>query len=136
MFVATPFGKMNAECVKKVAFFYNNYGADTPATAKELGVSPAFMTSLVDRGYARVVGKKDTGFYPVGDGLYRKSEANLYVLTSPVAVLWKRYENSVVSLAMGDKYRAQKALKQAEYLFDEGQRKLDSIKGVDFPYFI
>ena len=132
MFVATPFGKMDVECAKKVAIFYNNYGSGNPATAKDLDVSPAFMTSLVNRGYAKVVGKKETGFYPVGNGLYRKNEVNLYVLTTTAAMLWKEYENSVASLAMNDKQRAQECIEQAQYLLAEAQSKLDSVKGIRF----
>lgn len=126
-YVETPFGKMNFEDVKKVAIYFNEHGASMPTTCADIGVSAPFMSSLVNRGYVRVVGKKDNGFYPVGDGLYRKNTVNLYVLTITANVFWQEYEKSVEKLALSSKSKAQEHIATAQALLNDAQHKLDSI---------
>ncbi len=128
--VLSPLGKMNIESATKVVDFYSSHTCDTPATAAELGVSGAFMTSLIQRGYAKVVGKRDCGFYPVGNGLYRKSECNEYVLVVPVAMFWHDYAKSIEIVTNELKRDATDAIARAQNKLSEAKRLLETVDSI------
>ena len=85
------FGKKNFETVKKVAQHFCNVGANCPSSAADMDVSGSSMMSLVHLGVAKVVGKKEC-FVCVNESeqLYRRYEANLYVLTITASDFWER----------------------------------------------
>ena len=120
--VSTPLANMNMESAMKVA----NYFAQDPfakATAAELDVSGAFMTSLVRRGYVNVVGERDCGFRYVGDGLYRKNMAHEYSLKVSATEFWNDFVLSINNKANCQKNRA-------IYDIEVAQRKLDEVKNL------
>lgn len=120
--VSTPLANMNVESAMKVA----NYFAQNPyakATAAELDVSGAFMTSLVRRGYVNVVGERDCGFRCVGDGLYRKNLAHEYSLRITAEEFWSDFV-----LSTNDK--ANRLKHSATYDIEVAQRKLDKAKAL------
>ena len=127
--VLSPLGKMDFESVKKVAEFYLTHPF---ATAAELGVSGAFMSSLVKRGYAKVVGKREGDFFPVGNGLYRKSEVNEYVLTVSVSEFWSDFVLSAKDVAYNAKYNATKHIEYAQSKLSEAKTLLDNVNGINF----
>lgn len=128
--IMSPLGKMNLESAARVADFYNSHTCGTPATATELGVSGAFMKSLVQRGYAKVVGKREGDFYPVGNGLYRKSECNEYVLTTTAAMFWHDYTKSIEGIANGLKRDATDAIDCAQRKLAEAKCMLERVGAI------
>ena len=120
--VMAPQADMNTESAIKVATYFaqNPYAK---ATAAELDVSGAFMTSLVRRGYVNVVGERDCGFRYVGDGLYRKNMAHEYSLRVTAEEFWNDFTLSTSNKA--------KDLKDsATYDIEVAQRKLDEAKNL------
>ena len=118
------FGKKNFESVKKVAEHFNNVGACTSSSADDIGVSGSFMMSLVRMGAARIDGKKE-GFVCIGSDhrgdLYRRYEANLYVLTITPSDFWKRYVQGVEQVCQ---YKKQ----NAEYFVSAAKQKLSEVE--------
>lgn len=102
------FGKKNFETVKKVAQHFNNVGANTPSSAADMDVSGSSMMSLVHLGVAKVAGKKEC-FVCVDERqqLYRRYEANLYVLTITASDFWKRYVQGVERVCNENKQQAE-----------------------------
>ena len=102
------FGKKNFEVVKKVAQHFCNVGANTPSLATDMDVSGSSMMSLVHLGVAKVVGKKEC-FVCVDERqqLYRRYEANLYVLTITASEFWKRYVQGVERVCNENKQQAE-----------------------------
>jgi hypothetical protein len=90
------FGKKNFETVRKVAQHFTKVGGNTPSTAAEMDVSGSSMMSLVNMRVARIVGKKEC-FVCVDEHqqLYRRYEANLYVLTITPKEFWEKYVQGV-----------------------------------------
>ena len=129
--VSTPLADMNVESAIKVA----NYFAQNPyarATAAELDVSGAFMTSLVRRGYVNVVGERDCGFRYVGDGLYRKNMAHEYSLRVTAEQFWNDYTLSSNNKAKCLKDSATYDIEVAQRKLDEAKNLLTRIEGVRF----
>lgn len=120
--VFTPLANMNIESAIKVASYFaqNPYAK---ATATELDVSGAFMTSLVRRGYVDVVGERDCGFRYVGDGLYRKNMAHEYSLRVTAEEFWNDYTLSTNN-------KAKNLKDSATYDIEVAQRKLDEAKNL------
>ena len=120
------FGKMDVNSDEKVATYFANVGSSTASTAGDIGVSGQFMCSLVNRGYAKIVGKNST-FVSIGrDNLYRKVEVNLYVLTVTASDFWKAYTHCVeyecnCSKGQAERYvrLAKDKLSEVEYLLDK-----------------
>ena len=129
--VSTPLADMNIESAIKVA----NYFAQNPyakATAAELDVSGAFMTSLVRRGYVNVVGKRDCGFRYVGDGLYRKNMTHEYSLRVTAEQFWNDYTLSSNNKAKCLKDSATYDIEVAQRKLDEAKNLLTRVEGVRF----
>ena len=102
------FGKKNFEVVKRVAQHFCDVGASTPSLASDMGVSGSSMMSLVNLGAAKVVGKKEC-FDCVDEHqqLYRRYEANLYVLTITASDFWERYVKGVERICNENKQQAE-----------------------------
>ena len=102
------FGKKNFETVKKVAQHFNNVGANCPSSAADMDVSGSSMMGLVRLGVAKVVGKKER-FVCVDEHqqLYRRYEANLYVLTITASEFWQRYVKGVERVCNENKQQAE-----------------------------
>ena len=129
--VSTPLANMNMESVMKVA----NYFAQDPyarATAAELDVSSAFMTSLVRRGYANVVGERDCGFRYVGNGLFRKNMVNEYSLRVTAEEFWNDFVLSTNNKANCLKDKAIYDIEVAQRKLDEAKNLLTRVEGVRF----
>jgi hypothetical protein len=116
------FGKKNFETVKKVAQHFNNVGASCPSSATDMDVSGSSMMSLVRLGAAKVVGKKEC-FVCVDEHqqLYRRYEANLYVLTITASEFWERYVKSVERVCQEKK-------QDAEYFVSAAKQKLNEVE--------
>lgn len=129
--VSTPLSNMNIESAIKVA----NYFAQNPyakATAAELGVSGAFMTSLVRRGYVNVAGERDCGFRYVGDGLYRKNMAHEYCLRVAPVDFWNDYVLSTNNKANRLKDDATCCIEVAQHKLEEAKSLLAKIESIHF----
>lgn len=129
--VNTPLANMNIESAMKVA----NYFAQNPytkATAAELDVSGAFMTSLVRRGYVYVAGERDCGFRYVGDGLYRKNMAHEYALRVTAEEFWNDFVLSTNNKANCLKSSATYDIEVAQRKLDEAKALLTRVEGVRF----
>ena len=129
--VSTPLANMNIESAMKVA----NYFAQNPyakATAAELDVSGAFMTSLVRRGYVNVAGERDCGFRYIGDGLYRKNMAHEYCLRVTAEEFWNDFVLSTNNKANCLKSSATYDIEVAQRKLDEAKALLTRVEGVRF----
>ena len=129
--VNTPLANMNVESATKVAAYFaqNPYAK---ATAAELDVSGAFMTSLVRRGYVNVVGERDCGFRHVGDGLYRKNVVNEYCLRVTAEEFWDDYTLSSHNKAKCLKISATTDIESAQRKLDEAKAILSKVENVHF----
>lgn len=118
------FGKANFESVKKVAQYFSKVGARTPSSTEDMDVSGAFMMSLVRKGLAQVVGKKEV-FVCINEseGLYRRYEANLYVLTITANEFWNRYVRKV-------EWECQSKKCDAEILVSAAKSKLAEVENL------
>ena len=129
--VSTPLADMNVESAIKVANYFAQ-NPDAKATAAELDVSGAFMTSLVRRGYVNVVGERDCGFRYVGDGLYRKNMAHEYSLRVSAKEFWNDYTLSSNNKAKCLKDSATYDIEVAQRKLDEAKNLLTKVEGVRF----
>lgn len=122
------FGKKNFETVKKVAEHFNNVGANTPSSAADMDVSGSSMMSLVHLGAAKVVGKKEC-FVCVDERqqLYRRYEANLYVLTITASEFWQRYVQGVERVCNEKKGQAEVYVSAAKDRLREVECLLDKV---------
>ena len=122
------FGKKNFETVKKVAQHFNNVGANCPSSAADMDVSGSSMMSLVHMGAAKVVGKKEC-FVCVNEDqqLYRRYEANLYVLTITARDFWERYVRGVERVCNDNKQQAEAYVSAAKYKLAEVESLLDKV---------
>ena len=125
------FGKKNFETVKKVAQYFSNVGASTPSLAGDIGVSGSSMMSLVNLGAAKVVGKKE-GFVCVDERqqLYRRYEANLYVLTITASEFWQRYVKGVEHVCNENKRQAEAYVTRAKDRLEEVEALLAKVGNI------
>ena len=122
------FGKKNFDSVKKVAEHFNDVGAGTPSSAADMDVSGSFMMGLVRLGAAKVAGKKEC-FVCVDERqqLYRRYEANLYVLTITASDFWKRYVQGVERICNENKSQAEAYVSAAKDKLREVECLLDKV---------
>lgn len=122
------FGKKNFESVKKVAQHFSNVGASIPSSAADMDVSGSFMMSLVRLSVAKVVGKKEC-FVCVDERqqLYRRYEANLYVLTITASEFWKRYVKGVECVCNHNKAVAEDYIYTAKHKLGEVEDLLNKV---------
>ena len=125
------FGKANFDSVKKVAEHFAKVGPGTPTTADAMGLSGSFMMSLVNRRAVRIVGKKEV-FCPVGGDLYRRHEANLYVLEMPPKTFWEIYVRCVESECRSKRRDAENYVACAKQKLTEVEQLLDKLRSVSF----
>lgn len=124
------FGKMDVNSAEKVATYFANVGSSTAGTASDIGVSGQFMCSLVNRGYAKIVGKNTT-FVSVGhDNLYRKVEVNLYVLTVTASDFWERYVKGVERVCNDNKQQAEAYVSAAKQKLTEVESLLSKVSAI------
>lgn len=125
------FGKKNFETVKKVAQHFRDVGASTPSLAGDIGVSGSSMMSLVNLGAAKVVGKKE-GFVCVDERqqLYRRYEANLYVLTITASEFWQRYVKGVERVCNENKRQAEAYVTCAKDKLEEVEALLAKVGNI------
>ena len=125
------FGKKNFETVKKVAQHFSNVGSNYPSTAADMDVSGSSMMSLVRMGAAEVVGKKEC-FVCVDEHqqLYRRYQANLYVLTITASDFWKRYVQGVERVCNENKRQAEAFVSAAKDKLREVECLLDKVGAI------
>ena len=125
------FGKKNFETVKKVAQHFCNVGANCPSSAAEMDVSGSSMMSLVHPGVAKVAGKKEC-FVCIDERqqLYRRYEANLYVLTITASDFWERYVKGVERVCNENKRQAEEFVSAAKYKLTEVENLLSKVNAI------
>ena len=125
------FGKKNFETVKKVAQHFYSVGANTPSLASDMDVSGSSMMSLVNLGAAKVVGKKEH-FVCVDEHqqLYRRYEANLYVLTVTASEFWQRYVKGVERVCNENKQLAEAYVAAAKDKLTEVENLLSKVNTI------
>lgn len=125
------FGKKNFETVKKVAQHFNNVGASCPSSAADMDVSGSSMMSLINLGVAKVVGKKEC-FVCVDERqqLYRRYEANLYVLTITASEFWKLYVQGVERVCRDNKRQAEEYVSAAKHKLIEVENLLSKVTAI------
>lgn len=125
------FGKKNFESVKRVAQHFSNVGAGTPSSAAEMDVSGSFMMGLVNMGAVKVVGKKEC-FVCVDERhqLYRRYEANLYVLNITASDFWSRYVRGVERVCNENKRVAEVYVSAAKDKLSEVESLLSKVNAI------
>ena len=125
------FGKAHFGCVKKVAEHFSNVGSNCPSTADDMGVNGSFMSSLVRRGAAKVVGQKEVFVcIDAHNNLYRRYEANLYVLTITASDFWKMYVRNVESECNYKKRQAEEYVSAAKHKLTEVENLLSKVNAI------
>ena len=125
------FGKANFDSVKKVAEHFAKVGPTTPSSADDMGLSGSFLMSLVKKGALRIVGKKEV-FCPVGGDLYRRHEANLYVLEMTPREFWNTYVGCVESECRSKRRDAENYVACAKQKLNEVEDLLTKLRAVSF----
>ena len=125
------FGKANFDSVKKVAEHFAKVGPTTPSSADDMGLSGSFLMSLVKKGALRIVGKKEV-FCPVGGDLYRRHEANLYVLHLTPRDFWNTYVRCVEDECKCKRRDAENYVACAKQKLTEVEHLLDKLRSVSF----
>lgn len=125
------FGKKNFETVKKVAQHFANVGTNCPSSAADMDVSGSSMMSLVNLGAAKIVGKREI-FVCINEceNLYRRYEANLYVLTITASDFWERYVRGVESVCNEKKGQAEEYVSAAKHKLIEVERLLSKVSAI------
>lgn len=98
-------GEMKSESIKKVMEYFSHIAQR--GTAKDIGVSGSFMSSLCSRGYIQVVDTEE-GFICVDErrNLYHKVSINVYALAKPITTMFDDYCKSINKLAETEKLAA------------------------------
>ena len=98
-------GEMKSESIKKVVEYFNHIAQR--GTAKDIGVSGSFMSSLCSRGYMQVVDTEEC-FICVDErkNLYYKAKINVYALAKPINTMFDDYCKSINKLAEVEKVKA------------------------------
>lgn len=124
-------GKKDLAIVKQVAQHFNSVGATCPSSAADVGVSGSSMTSLVRLGIARVVGKKEC-FVCVDEyqQLYRRYDANLYVLTINASEFWELYVQGVERVCDEKKDAAEFYVSAAKQKLSEVESLLSKVSAI------
>ena len=117
-------GKCSIDSAKNVGAYFSEY---FEGTATEIGASGKFMTSLVNRNIARVVGERE-GFVHVYDDMWRRTTCKVYALNLGGAEFWNLFCHCVESAANDKKYTAESHIKDAQRRLAEAQELLNSIK--------
>ena len=125
------FGEKDFESVKKVAQHFINVGADHPSSAADMDVSGSFMMGLARLGTVKVVGKKEC-FACIDEHqqLYRRYEANLYVLTITASDFWKQYVQGVERVCQAKKSDAELFVSAAKSKLTEVENLLAKVGAV------
>ena len=127
------FGKKNFDSMEKVARHFNNVGSNTPSLASDMGVSGSFMSGLLNMGVVKVVGKKEC-FVCVDERqqLYRRYEANLYVLEMTPKAFWEVYVRCVEDECKYKRRDAENYVACAKQKLTEVEHLLDKLRSVSF----
>jgi hypothetical protein len=98
-------GEMKSEIMKKLVEYFNHIAKG--GTAKEIGVSGSFMSSLCARGYMRIIDTEES-YICIDESrdLYRKVEVNVYAPAKPIKALYSDYCKSINRLAEAEKSKA------------------------------
>ena len=123
-------GEMKAESLKKVVEYFDHIAQR--GTAKNIGVSGSFMTSLCARGYMRVVDTEEQ-FVCVDESrdLYRKVEINVYAPAKPIKTMFFDYCKSINKLAETEKFKANSMIECAKNRLTSAQCLISRIDYVN-----
>lgn len=124
-------GKKDLAIVKQVVQHFNNVGATCPSSAADIGVSGSAMMSLMRLGVVKVVGMKEC-FVCIDERqqLYRRYEANLYVLTINASDLWELYVQGVERVCNDKKRQAEDYVSAAKYKLAEVESLLSKVSAI------
>lgn len=106
-------GEMRSESMKKVVAYFDHIAKR--GTAKEIGVSGSFMSSLCARGYMRVIDTEES-FICIDESrnMYRKVEVNIYAPAKPIKIMFSDYCKSIKRLADTEKTKANEMIECAK----------------------
>lgn len=123
-------GEMKAESLKKVVEYFSTVAKR--GTAKDIGVSGSFMSSLCARGYMSVVGTQES-FMCINENenLYRKVEVNIYAPKVKISRLCEDYANSINRIANTEKVKALSMIETAKDRLTEVQSIISRIDYVN-----
>jgi hypothetical protein len=128
--IKTEIGEMRSDSVKKVIEYFDHIAQR--GTAKDIGVSGSFMTSLCARGYMRVADTEDH-FICIDESrdLYRKVEVNIYAPAKPIKIMFADYCHSINKLADAEKEKANTMIECAKSRLTSAQSLISRIDFVN-----
>lgn len=128
--VKKEIGEMKSESMKKVVEYFDHIAQR--GTAKDIGVSGSFMSSLCARGYMRVIDTEES-FVCIDErrDLYRKIEVNVYAPAKPIKALFSDYCKSINRLAETEKSKANSMIECAKDRLSSAQCLLSRIDFVN-----
>ncbi len=128
--VKKEIGEMRSDSMKKVVEYFNHIAQR--GTAKDIGVSGSFMTSLCKRGYMRIVDTEES-FICVDESrdLYRKVEINVYAPAKPIKTMFADYCKSINKLADAEKAKANLMIECAKDRLTSAQSIISRIEFVN-----
>ena len=123
-------GEMRAESIKKVVEYFDHIAQK--GTARDIGVSGPFMSSLCTRGYMRVIDTEEQ-FVCVDESrdLYRKIEINIYAPAKPIEIMFSDYCKSINKLAETEKSKANSMIECAKNRLTSAQCLISRIDFVN-----
>ena len=123
-------GEMKSESIKKVMEYFNHTAKR--GTAKDIGVSGSFMSSLCKRGYMRIIDTEES-FICIDESrdLYKKVEVNVYAPAKPIKTMFVDYCHSINKLADAEKEKANSMIECAKNRLTSAQRLISRIDFVN-----
>jgi hypothetical protein len=123
-------GEMRSDSVKKVIEYFDHIAHR--GTAKDIGVSGSFMSSLCARGYMRIVDTEEQ-FVCIDESrdLYRKIEINIYAPAKPIKTMFADYCHSINKLADAEKAKANTMIECAKNRLTSAQCLISRIDFVN-----
>lgn len=123
-------GEMKAESLKKVVEYFDHIAQR--GTAKDIGVSGSFMSSLCARGYMSVVDTQESFMcIDENENLYRKVEVNIYAPRVKISRLCEDYARSINRIADTEKFKALSTIETAKAKLTEVQSIISRIDYVN-----
>lgn len=128
--VKKEIGEMRSDSMKKVVEYFTHNAKR--GTAKEIGVSGSFMSSLCARGYMKVIDTEEA-FVCVDESrhLFRMVEVNVYAPAKPIKVMFADYCKSINELVEAEKRKANAMIECAKDRLTSAQCLLGRIDFVN-----
>jgi hypothetical protein len=123
--VKKEMGTLKVDSIKAIVAYFSKANS---GKASDIGVSGSLMSSLVARGYVKII-DTESAFICVNENrqTYQKVEVNIYALTVTPAALYAAYCESVEKIVNTKKERAEALIGEAKAKLTEAEMLLGKL---------